>query len=119
MLEEIKSTILSLLNDKSNVLKCTEKGEWFEYNGTIPALQGKKKVDGHYFASVIVKPKDVRFYFFPIYTHVDQFNLSDQMKKALKGKSCFYFKKLDADLEAELSQMIAKGISLYKTDNLI
>lgn len=91
-----------------------------EVCGTIPAMQGRKKVDGFYFASVVQKPKDIRFYFFPIYTHVDKYGpLSSEMKKCLKGKSCFHFKTLDAALEKELRDMVALGIELYQNDKLI
>ncbi len=91
-----------------------------EYAGTIPVMQGKQKVDGHYFASIVPKPKDIRLYFFPIYTHVQEYSeLSDGLRKQLKGKSCFHIKNLDASLKNEVSEMIAKGVSLYKTDGLI
>ena len=91
----------------------------FEVSGTIPAMQGKQKVDGFYFASIIPKPKDVRLYFFPIYTHVDSFRLSDSLNKCLKGKSCFHIKSMDKELESEISAIISLGIDLYKKDGLI
>src|SRR5690349_3122344 len=92
----------------------------FEVSGTKEAMQGKQKVDGFYFASLVPKPKDVRFYFFPIYSHPASFeNLSPEMKKNLKGKSCFHFKKLDENLEKELKEIVAKGVEIYKQENLI
>ena len=92
----------------------------FEAAGTIPAMQGKQKVDGYYFASVMPKPKDVRLYFFPIYTHTDAFSdVSDELRKCLKGKSCFHVKKLSPELESEFNSMIKKGAELYKKEGLI
>jgi hypothetical protein len=92
----------------------------FEAAGTIPAMQGKQKVDGYYFASVMPKPKDVRFYFFPIYTHANAFSdVSDELRKCLKGKSCFHVKKLSPELESEFNSMINKGAELYKKEGLI
>ena len=82
-------------------------------------MQGKQKVDGYYFASVVPKPKDIRLYFFPIYTHVDNFKLSDTLKKYLKGKSCFHLKNLDESTLEEIKAMIEKGVELYKKDELI
>ncbi len=82
-------------------------------------MQGKQKVDGHYFASIVPKPKDIRLYFFPIYTHADQFNLSPELRKMLKGKSCFHIRKLDDELSSEIASMIDLGIHLYRTDELI
>ena len=91
----------------------------FEVAGTKPALQGKQKVDGFYYASVMPKPKDVRFYFFPIYTHPDSFNLSPELQKLLKGKSCFHLKTVDDNLLEEIRVIITHGVSLYQMENLI
>ena len=35
-----------------------------EAHGTIPTMQGRQKVDGFYFGSIVPKPKDIRLYFF-------------------------------------------------------
>ncbi|MEL6593981.1 MAG: hypothetical protein AAFQ68_28015, partial [Bacteroidota bacterium] len=61
------------------------------------------------------------WYFFPIYTHVDahDWDLSPELQKFLKGKSCFHIKKLSPEVEAEISGMIQKGIELYQADHLI
>jgi len=92
----------------------------FEVAGTKQAMQGKQKVDGYYFGSVVPKPKDIRLYYFPIYTHATEFEwISDELRKCLKGKSCFHIKKLDADLHFEIEKMIKKGVDLYLKDNLI
>lgn len=91
-----------------------------EYGGTIPVMQGKQKVQGHYFASIVAKPKDIRLYFLPIYSHLDEYSdLSGECRKALKGKSCFHLKRVSDDLKTELSKMIAKGVVLYQRDGLI
>lgn len=118
---EIFNQLQSLLNEHTPSLqRRKDTGDSVEYAGTKEAMQGKQKVDGYYFASLVTKPRDVRLYFFPIYTHADQFpELSPQMKKFLKGKSCFHIKSLDDDLVAELSDMIEKGVQLYQKDGLI
>ena len=78
---EIRDTLQRLLKQQVPPLKIrTDSEENFEVAGTKETMQGKQKVDGFYFASVVPKPKDVRFYFFPIYTHPDQFQLSDDLK---------------------------------------
>ena len=87
--------------------------------GTKEVMQGKQKVQGHYFASVIRKPKDIRLYIFPIYTHVDNFDISAELSKSLKGKSCFHIKKLNPDTDNEINEMIAMGVDLYVKDGLI
>ena len=85
----------------------------------FPLCKEKKKVDGFYFSSVMIKPADIRFYFFPIYTHVSSFDLSPDLKKQLKGKSCFHLKKISNQELFELKSVIEKGIVLYKQDGLI
>jgi hypothetical protein len=44
---------------------------------------------------------------------------SDELRKCLKGKSCFHIKKLTDSLEKELASMIKRGIELYQMDKLI
>ncbi|MFT6866395.1 MAG: hypothetical protein ACJA08_001226 [Cyclobacteriaceae bacterium] len=92
----------------------------FEAAGTIEAMQGKQKVDGFYFGSVVPKPKDIRLCFFPIYTHHEQFeSISAELLKCLKGKSCFHIKLLSPDLTAEIKNMIDHGLAIYQANGLI
>jgi hypothetical protein len=120
-LKEIEGAFKIMLKRLDPSIKIRVDNEkTFEAAGTIPAMQGKQKVDGYYFASVMPKPKDVRLYFFPIYTHTDAFSdVSDELRKCLKGKSCFHVKKLSPELESEFNSMIKKGAELYKKEGLI
>jgi hypothetical protein len=118
--EEIRQTLVDILSAKTPPLRTkgnSPNGQVFE--GTKPALQGNQKVDGYYFASIVPKPKDCRLYFFPIYTHVDQFSLSPELKKQLKGKSCFHIKKLTPELKEEITEMIDLGVQIYLKEELI
>lgn len=112
--ESLKSTLESFLGP----LKVrVDKPSNFEVNGTIEAPQGKKMVDGIYFSSIVPKEKDVRFYFYPAYTHPQEFeHISDKLKKFKKGKSCFHIKFLDEELEIEIKEMVAKAIDVYRKD---
>ncbi|MGB0175769.1 MAG: hypothetical protein ACPF9D_01300 [Owenweeksia sp.] len=117
---EIRESLHELLKEQVPPLKIRNNSDKnFEVAGTKEAMQGKQKVNGFYFASVVPKPKDVRLYFFPIYTHSDKFSPSDELKKFLKGKSCFHIKYLSPELEAELKKIISKGVQLYQQDGLI
>ena len=108
----IKSHIpkLRIRKDEPSVLEMCGKKE---------VMQGKQKVDGYYFGSIMPKAKDCRLYYFPIYTHKDEFELSDELQKALKGKSCFHIKKLSPEMEMEIGEMVKKGVQLYDKDGLI
>ena len=119
-LSEIQTTLQELLKAHVPPLQVRKDNEnVFEVAGTKEAMQGKQKVDGFYFGSVVPKPKDIRLYYFPIYTHVDQFSLSPDLQKCLKGKSCFHIKKLSPELVEEIKSMIDSGVAIYQKDNLI
>lgn len=120
-LEDIRNHLIELLDAHKSSLKVTaDTAEKYEVCGTIPAMQGKKKVDGIYFASVVPKPKDVRFYFFPIYTHKAQIGeLPENLQKALKGKSCFHIKKMDDAFQNNLQALVNKAVEIYKEDGLL
>jgi hypothetical protein len=115
---EIRETLKSTLEDFLGPLRIrVNKPSNFEVNGTIEAPQGKKVVQGIYFSSIVPKEKDVRFYFYPAYTHPHKFeNLSDTLKKFKKGKSCFHIKYMDEELELEIKQMVSKAIEVYRKD---
>lgn len=119
-LPKLQSQLKDLLRAQCPPLKVRKDLDTtFEVAGTIPTMQGKQKVDGYYFASIVPKPKDIRLYFFPIYTHVSSFSISDDLKKQLKGKSCFHLKNVDESLLSEIESMIKKGVELYQKDGLI
>lgn len=119
-IQEIQQKLQNILKNASPLLKVRiETDTNFEVAGTKEVMQGKKKVDGIYFASVVPKPKDVRLYYFPIYTHKDEFSISDDLKKCLKGKSCFHFKKISPELEKEIEEMVNKGAEVYQKNDLI
>ncbi len=118
--KDILTAINALLTRHADVLKVSKKGpEGFEVIGTFPVQQGRQQVPGHYFASTVLKPQDVRLYFFPIYTHPKQFALSEEFGKMLKGKSCFHIKRWDDGIAQEVEAMIEKGVSIYKDGGLI
>ena len=117
-IDEIRETLKTILIKHLGPLKVKKDlpGN-FELSGTIKAPQGKQVVDGIYFSSVMPKAKDVRFYFYPSYTHPQAFeDLSEQMTKFKKGKSCFHVKHLDDALEAEIDDMVAKAVKTYQEE---
>ena len=73
-LPEIQHKLHLLLKSFVPPLRASkESDELFQVCGTQPVTQGKQTVHGFYFASVVFKPKDIRFYFFLIYTYSKQF----------------------------------------------
>ena len=119
-IQEIEETLRDILKAQVPKLRIRkEVADVLEMCGTKEVMQGKQKVDGYYFASAVPKPKDVRLYYFPIYTHPTEFSLSDDLRKALKGKSCFHIKKLSPELEQEITDMVQKGVDVYDKEELI
>jgi len=120
-IEEIREKLISILKTHLGKLKVTsDTHDKFEVSGTIEAMQGKRKVNGIYFATVVPKPKDVRFYFFPTYSHKEQLGeLPENLKKALKGKSCFHIKQMDNEFVNNLKELVKKSVELYQTDGLL
>ena len=120
-LDNIRQKLIDVLNGHQPSLAVTlDTPEKFEVSGTVKTMQGKKEVDGIYFASVVPKPKDVRFYFFPSYTHKDQLGeLPENLKKALKGRSCFHIRKMDEEFEANLKKLVERAVKLYRAEGLL
>ena len=72
-----------------------------------------------YFSGTVIQKKMVSFYFFPIYTHPARFVLPAPIKKNLKGKNCFNFKKLDDEQEKAIAQLLKEGEALYKKGKIL
>lgn len=120
-LSEIEKTLRDTFKQHSPPLQARiDTDSTLEMSGTKEVMQGRKKVQGIYFGSIMPKPKDIRLYFFPIYTHADQFkDIPENLRKCLKGKSCFHIKKMDDDLKDAIESMIKKGVDIYTEDELL
>ena len=91
-LSDIQQSLQSLFKKHVPPLQIRkDNAATFEVAGTKEAMQGKQKEDGFYFRSVVPKPKNIRLYYFPIYTYPSSFeDISLELRKCLKGKSCFH-----------------------------
>jgi len=111
LFDEIKSILER--NKGKLTAKKDVKGDYQLYS--IKKIEvWNRVVDEMYFAGVTVKKSDVGFYFFPLYTHLKEFKLSAQLKKKLKGKTCFHISKLDEELKNEISALVKKGYEIYR-----
>ncbi len=120
-ISEIQNWLIDTLRQQTPTLRVTKETDAvMEVTGTVPCMQGKAKVDGMYFGSVMPKAKDCRLYFFPIYTDPDKFtDVSEPVRKYLKGKSCFHIKNVTDENKAEIERMISVGIEVYKEKGLL
>ncbi len=88
--------------------------------GTKPASVGKSNYEGIHFASAVIRTKYVALHFFPIYTHVAKFEgIDSELRKCLKGKSCFHIKKDDEDLYKKIENLLELGMNTYKEEGWI
>jgi len=119
--EETFETLRNILLEHIPPLRISsESSEHLTLNGNVETMQGRQKVDGIFFATIQKKEKDIRLYFFPVYTHEKAFSeMSVNLRKLLKGKSCFHIKKLDAPLKEEIQKIIMDGVREYKNAGLL
>jgi hypothetical protein len=94
-LAEVQSTLQNLFKAHIPPLMIRKDNDSvFEVSGAKETMQGKQKVDGFYFGSIIPKPRDIRLYYFPIYTHVKKFQwISEDLRNCLKGEKLFSYKE--------------------------
>lgn len=80
---------------------------------------GKDK-DEMFFAGLMTKKDYIGFYFMPIYTHPSKFeDVPPELKKCLKGKSCFHIKKPDALVLKQIEDLLKKGYEVYREEGWI
>lgn len=98
----------------------TKKMSYHLYGTKEVSIIPKRKPQPTYVAGIIKQKSFIGFYFMPIYSHPHNFEIKNpELKKALKGKSCFHIKKLDKNIIFELNEMLAKGIEFYRKENWI
>ena len=67
-----------------------------------------------YFAGLIVQKSYVGFYYMPVYAEPEREDLfAPELLRLLKGKSCFYVKRLDDALLGQIREALAAGRHLY------
>lgn len=73
-----------------------------------------------FFGAVQLMKGHVGFYLMPIYVHPPLLEgVSPDLRKRLKGKSCFHFKAVDEPLFAELAELTATGLAYYEAEGLL
>lgn len=91
-----------------------KKPAYHLYGSKEVSLFGKKP-QPTYIAGVIQQKNYVSFYFSPVYSHPDSFkSISNDLKKFLKGKSCFNINKTTPQIIEEIEDILKQGIKLYK-----
>ena len=82
-------------------------------------IEGRKRKEV-FFAGLIIQKAYVGFYFMPVYAEPEvKAFFAPELLKLLKGKSCFYFKKLDDVLLKHLEDALQKGFDSTKITSLL
>ena len=123
-LEDIFKEVKNILEKNSSDFLKTEqylgsqakqqKPGYHLYGSEEVSLFGKKP-QNTYIAGVIQQKNYVSFYLSAIYSHPEIYNdISSDLKKVLKGKSCFNISKATPKLLEEVEEVLKKGIDKYK-----
>jgi len=120
LFEDIKQILSKYSNDFKTVdeylrSKAKNKKPGFHLYGKKDVSLFGKTPQPTYLAGVIQQKNYVSFYFSPIYSHPELTKeIPPELKKSLKGKSCFNIKKSSLELLSEIENTLLLGIKKYK-----
>jgi hypothetical protein len=114
--KEIYKEIVKILKlYKKGMRERTDGESKYELSGEKKIHVLNKDIDGMYFASVVIQKNFVGFYFFPQYCNPKLISLMpENLKKCLKGKTCFHIKKKDAEIMKSIKSFAKIGYDSYK-----
>jgi hypothetical protein len=73
-----------------------------------------------FFASAMIQKGYVGFYYMPVATDpAIKTQLPEDLRKLLKGKSCFHIKKADETIYQHITTALAIGVDLYEKKGLL
>ena len=77
-------------------------------------IAGRKRKEV-FFAGLIIQKSYVGFYYMPVYENPELKQVfKPELLALLKGKSCFYVKKADPLILAQIAEALKIGFELYK-----
>lgn len=129
-MEEIYKKVENILKTKAKKYKLLAKDRVLNSVAKSPKKQlhiygkndviiGKRPIQKTYVAGVMLNKNTVGFYSMAVYAFPKEFKLSPEIKKLLRGKSCFQIKNIDKKLEKEISDIVEKNIKIFKKEGWI
>ena len=82
-------------------------------------IAGRKRKE-IFFAGAIIQKSYVGFYFMPVYIDAEIKEVFEpELLSMLKGKSCFYIKKNDAEIMRQIDQALKMGFEIYQKNGWV
>lgn len=123
-----KTSLNSVFQDLKKILSKYEKGlsitgdqktSYNLYSAKEVFLAGKMRTD-NFFAGIKIQGSFVGFYFMPIYTHPELTKIiPEELRKKLKGKSCFHIKTQDNETYRLIDELLKQGYDFYKKEKIM
>jgi len=89
----------------------------WSFKDVVVAGRKRKEV---FFAGAIIQKSYVGFYFMPVYVDADLKKVFEpELLSMLKGKSCFYIKKNNADTFRQIEQALKIGFEMYQKNGWV
>ena len=91
------------------------KGSYHLWSVKDIVVEGRKRKEV-YFAGVIRQKGYIGFHYMPVYTNPEQKSTltMPELLSLLKGKSCFYVRRLESSLKKQIKEALASGFRLYQ-----
>ena len=111
--EKIKALLLPYVKGEMK-MHGGDGGKIALINNRPLVIDGRKK-PGMWFASALVQKGYVGFYYMPVYMNEPvRKQLHPELLKCLKGKACFYIKKEDPVIYAQIKDALKIGFDDYR-----
>ena len=92
-----------------------EPGGYELWSDTPVEVAGRLRKEGVFFAGALLQKSYVGFYYMPYYTHEEAAGaIGPDLMALLKGKSCFYIKKLTPQIAEQITAALDEGVRLYR-----
>ncbi|MCH8813779.1 MAG: DUF1801 domain-containing protein [Chloroflexi bacterium] len=96
------------------------KGGYHLWSVKNIVVEGRKRKEV-YFAGVTPQKGYISFHYMPVYTNPEQKSMliKPELRSLLKGKSCFYVRRLEPALKTQIKDALASGFRLYQQQGWI
>ena len=114
--KETFEAVKAVLVAQSQGMRVTQDGpSGYSVDTAGPIELAGRHMPNIFFAAVKEGKHDTALHFFPIYSHPQRFaDLPATLRTRMTGKSCFHFKRVDAELLDAVADMLARGRALFE-----